>query len=60
MNAQDIIKRKRRELGMKQPAFANLVGVNQSTVSRWEKGIAKPSKPTLSYIEMLSADRADT
>lgn len=37
------IKRQREFLGMKQEEFAEAVGVDQSTVSRWEGGKAAPT-----------------
>jgi len=36
-----IIKELRKNLGMKQHAFAELLGVSQSSVSSWEKGKSK-------------------
>jgi transcriptional regulator with XRE-family HTH domain len=36
------VKNARMELGLSQREFARLVGVAQSTVSRWEAGISPP------------------
>lgn len=43
----------RRKLGMKQSDFAAALGVNQATVSRWEKG-ATPDVVALSRISALA------
>ena len=38
MNISEIIKKRREELGLSLEQVANSVGVNISTVSRWETG----------------------
>lgn len=38
MNISEIIKKRREELGLSLEQVANYVGVNSSTVSRWETG----------------------
>ena len=37
------IKRIRHQLGKSQADFGSIAGVDQSTVSRWEKGDGEPS-----------------
>ena len=44
------ITRIRKELGISQTAFAELMGVSQAKVSRWEAGVSTPSKA-----EMIAA-----
>jgi hypothetical protein len=33
----------RRERGLRQAAFARLIGVNPATLSRWERGVRAPT-----------------
>lgn len=53
----------RRQLGLGQPGFARLVGVDARTVARWEAGTARPtgaSEAVLSAMtEKLRRDPAD-
>lgn len=42
MNYIDIIKQTMTERGMSQQAFADTLGVNQTTVSQWLLGKKKP------------------
>lgn len=44
MNA---IKRQRRRAGLTQPALAAMLEVHETTVSKWENGIALPRAETL-------------
>ena len=44
MKANDVIKLRRQELGLTQKEVANLVGVTEATVSRWESGDIKNMK----------------
>ena len=44
------IARIRKDLGISQTAFAELLGVSQAKVSRWEAGVSTPSKA-----EMIAA-----
>lgn len=41
MNIGDVIKNRRKELGMTQQDFAKLLDVNVATISRWESGDIK-------------------
>ena len=38
MKANDVIKLRRKELGLTMREVANAVGVSEATVSRWESG----------------------
>ena len=38
----DVIKQVMQEKGLSQQAFANIIGVNQTTVSQWLLGKKKP------------------
>jgi len=38
MKANEVIKMRRKELGMTMKEVANAVGVSEGTVSRWESG----------------------
>lgn len=44
MEMHNIIKARRRELGLTLDDVARLVGVSKATVQRWEKGIIKNLK----------------
>lgn len=39
-----LIRRRRHELGMRQPEFARLIGVSRQAVSSWENGRSYPSR----------------
>ena len=41
MKATDVIKMRRKELGLTMKEVANAVGVSEGTVSRWESGDIK-------------------
>lgn len=43
-------------LGLNQPRFADELGVDQGTVSKWINGKANPSGPVLKLIDRLLAD----
>lgn len=60
MKVSEIISAKRAELGLNQREFAELVGVNVSTVWRWEEGKVEPLTPVLSYIASLRRPEAVT
>ena len=40
----------RKLLNLSQAAFADVAGVNQATVSRWETGLSEPSREELMRI----------
>lgn len=44
------VKQIRRRLGLTQAQFGDLVGVDQSTVSNWEKGETTPRGPAVKMI----------
>ena len=41
MEVKDIIKARRQELNLTMKEVANIVGVNEGTISRWESGDIK-------------------
>src|SRR5690348_13997241 len=45
-------------LGMNQPRFADAVGVDQGTVSKWVNGKANPSAPVRKLISILLTEHA--
>jgi len=45
-------------LGMNQPRFADAVGVDQGTVSKWINGKANPSGPVRKLIARLVNEHA--
>lgn len=47
------VKGIRKELGMTQKVFAEELGVDEITVSRWERGERRPSRLALRSIERL-------
>jgi transcriptional regulator with XRE-family HTH domain len=51
------IKELRRCLGLSQLYFALDIPVSQSTLSRWETGLANPSIGKLGYFMVLARDR---
>ena len=47
MKIGENIKKFRKESGLSQQELANLININQSNVSRWEKDISRPDYETL-------------
>jgi DNA-binding transcriptional regulator YiaG len=47
------IKKLRKQLGLSQESFAQLVGVSFQTINRWERGIFKPSRLAVDKIASL-------
>ncbi|AMO44092.1 XRE family transcriptional regulator [Roseobacter phage DSS3P8] len=58
MNWMDIVKNARLRNGLKQDALAAYLGVDQGTVSRWERGTSSPTvslqKSVLDKLEKLA------
>lgn len=52
------LKSARNTLGMNQPAFAEALGVDQGTVSKWETGKVNPSGPAKKLIARMLDDNA--
>ena len=48
----EFIKKKRRLIGYSQMELADLLGVNQWTISQWERRVSSPSFDTAKYIIM--------
>lgn len=51
----DEFKRIRLSMGLNQQELADLLGVRQATVSRWEAGIPVPDKRTMIALRTLQA-----
>lgn len=47
MHLGQTIGRLRKQKGLTQTAFAELMGVNQSLVTRWERNVVQPRSKTL-------------
>ena len=43
----------RRSRGISQKVFAKLLGVDQSTLARWERGRSRPTRRSLELIEAI-------
>ena len=54
------LKRMRVAAGMTQAQLAQRLGVDQRTVSAWEKGVARPSFETLALICDLVDENFDS
>ncbi len=54
------IKTAMKTLELNQPRFAEELGVDQGTVSKWINGKATPSGPVFKLIDRLLADRSHT
>lgn len=57
------LARRRRTLGYSQEAFAEVLGVDRSTVARWERGDAEPqpyARPKLARVLGVTADELTT
>ena len=52
------LRRLRLLRGMKQSHVAELVGMTQPTVSRWERGVQRPSEDELAAVLDILCDRA--
>lgn len=53
----DRILQFRKELGLPQQALASFLGVSQRTVSRWERGVDRPSPDILARLISLMATK---
>jgi transcriptional regulator with XRE-family HTH domain len=53
LNAADI-RRTRKDLGLTQPQFGQLLDVHWVTVSKWERGEARPTPYQSALIEKFS------
>ena len=47
------IKKLRKETGMSQPIFANVINVSTATVKQWERGERKPSGAALKLLFVI-------
>ena len=54
MTTPDDIIRLREKRGWSQQALGDFVGVDQGTVSKWESGKVKPSRPAQKLLERLA------
>ncbi len=48
------VRELRERLGLTQEDFAREVGVSMMTVSRWERGIARPTKLAIKQLDVLA------
>jgi DNA-binding transcriptional regulator YiaG len=46
------IRKIRKKYGMRQAAFADLLGVIYATYSSWERGVRKPSSPSCALLQI--------
>ena len=46
------IKKIRKKYGMRQAAFADLLGVIYDTYSSWERGVRNPSSPSCALLQI--------
>lgn len=53
MRIGEIIKRARGRAGMSQATLAARVGVNEKTVSKWERGVQSPSRHLVAIEDAL-------
>lgn len=53
MNIGDVIRKKRKELGMTQEQMANRLGVSAPAVNKWENGISYPDITILAPLARL-------
>jgi DNA-binding transcriptional regulator YiaG len=56
MTSKDI-RRLRKQLGLSQSEFAELVGVTANTVARWERGEMGLRTTTVKLLEILATSR---
>lgn len=59
MNEPLNVRTVRKALRLTQPELARQVGVDVSTVWRWENGFAKPGGPVRALLERLHAEAAE-
>ena len=52
-----ILTKYRKEAGVSQRAFAELIGVDQSLISRWEAGANSPTLPVAFKIEAVTGGK---
>ena len=50
----DKVREARREIGLSQAAFADLIGVSPRAVKYWERGQRNPSKVAVKRIKDLT------
>lgn len=56
----DEVSALRERLGVTQEELARLVGVSSMTVSRWERGVAKPSRLADQQLAKLARKKGRT
>jgi DNA-binding transcriptional regulator YiaG len=56
-HSPDLVRSLRQRLRMTQQGFAHAIGVTVSTVNRWEKGHAAPSKLAWNAVRDLARAR---
>lgn len=58
-NTQNILKKKREEMGLSQVAFAKIIGVSQQHLDRYEKGYPLPLDRILFVADALHINKWD-
>lgn len=53
------IRRLRTSLGASQAVFAQIIGVNASTVQSWEQGVRVPSAMACRFLEEIERHRTE-
>ena len=53
------IRRLRTSLGASQAVFAQIIGVNASTVQSWEQGVREPSAMACRFLEEIERHRTE-
>jgi DNA-binding transcriptional regulator YiaG len=51
------VRRTRREMGVSQAVFADMVGVSESLVQSWEQGFRRPSKMACRLLDEFNRNR---
>ena len=60
MNFGEQVKSVRKKLHLSQTDFGNLLGVNFTTVNRWENGKSEPSYKAIRAFEALCKEKCLT
>ncbi len=50
------IRRLREHLGLTRAIFAGIIGVHESTLGKWERGVSRLAQPTHNLLRLLERD----